>query len=372
MDKKIQIQQQIVDKYAEENIEFMNEFIRLYLKDPSSAKAMYYQRKVKIDVGTPLGQEQKRKMIKKYLEGLQWVLYYYYKGAQHWRWYYPYHYAPMISDLDQNIVQFYLDNKHTIDEFEVDHNCSELSHPYTPLQQLLCIMPIKSIHLLPVQYHPIFSGELKDFFPLDFEIDLNGRALPWEAAILIPFVDEKDMLKQEKIYLDQDPLCDDDFIRNQISFKYRSCRYDKGSKLRGTQDQLESTIKFFQSLPYNHVEVTLHSEYEDVGKHSFTASFLRGVIIPDPCFPSFTWAQIRFVEYDEKVINHVPFKRVLLKVPKCIEELTPENLETFVDSYVKSKNHQLFIGLPYQYEAFPTVFENESFIFTVFGDQYTG
>ena len=57
MDKKIQIQQQIVDKYAEENIEFMNEFIRLYLKDPSSAKAMYYQRKVKIDVGTPLGQE---------------------------------------------------------------------------------------------------------------------------------------------------------------------------------------------------------------------------------------------------------------------------------------------------------------------------
>ena len=78
----------------------MNEFIRLYLKDPSSAKAMYYQRKVKIDVGTPLGQELKRKMIKKYLEGLQWVLYYYYKGAQHWRWYYPYHYAPMISDLD--------------------------------------------------------------------------------------------------------------------------------------------------------------------------------------------------------------------------------------------------------------------------------
>ena len=55
IDKKIQIQQQIVDKYAEANIEFMNEFIKLYQKDPASAKAMYYQRKVKIDVGTPHG-----------------------------------------------------------------------------------------------------------------------------------------------------------------------------------------------------------------------------------------------------------------------------------------------------------------------------
>ena len=33
--------------------------------------------------------------------------------------------------------------------------------------------------------------ELKEYFPLDFDIDLNGRALPWEAACLIPFCDEK-------------------------------------------------------------------------------------------------------------------------------------------------------------------------------------
>jgi 5'-3' exonuclease len=46
----------------------------------------------------------KKKMLLKYLEGLQWVLYYYYRGAQHWRWYYPFHYAPMISDIDENIV----------------------------------------------------------------------------------------------------------------------------------------------------------------------------------------------------------------------------------------------------------------------------
>lgn len=31
---------------------------------------------------------------------------------------------------------------------------------------------------------------LREYFPDDFDIDLNGRALPWEAACLIPFVDE--------------------------------------------------------------------------------------------------------------------------------------------------------------------------------------
>jgi 5'-3' exonuclease len=48
---------------------------------------------------TPHGEAKRKKMLKKYLEGTQWVLFYYYKGSQHWRWYYPYHYAPMISDL---------------------------------------------------------------------------------------------------------------------------------------------------------------------------------------------------------------------------------------------------------------------------------
>jgi len=96
----------------------------------------------------------------------------------------------MISDIDQNICENLLQGRITIDEFEIDMNCSTTNVPYTPFQQLLSIMPTRSIGLLPDSYAEIAGGVLKEYFPPDFEIDLNGRALPWEAICLIPFVDE--------------------------------------------------------------------------------------------------------------------------------------------------------------------------------------
>lgn len=33
-----------------------------------------------------------------------------------------------------------------------------------------------------------------DFYPKDFESDLNGKKNDWEAVVLIPFIDEKRLL----------------------------------------------------------------------------------------------------------------------------------------------------------------------------------
>jgi 5'-3' exonuclease len=75
-------------------------------------------------------------------------------------------------------------------------------------------MPTKSLGFLPEGYATIAKGDLKDFFPPDFDIDLNGRALPWEACCLIPFVDEKLFIENEKLMMTNFVLDDYDKKRN--------------------------------------------------------------------------------------------------------------------------------------------------------------
>ena len=48
------------------------------------------------------------------------------------------------------------------------------------------------------------DSPVRDFYPLDFETDLNGKQMEWEAVVLIPFIDEGRLLESMKpcsIYL---------------------------------------------------------------------------------------------------------------------------------------------------------------------------
>jgi 5'-3' exoribonuclease 1 len=42
------------------------------------------------------------KLCENYVQGLQWVLFYYYRGVVSWPWYYQYHYSPMISGMEHS------------------------------------------------------------------------------------------------------------------------------------------------------------------------------------------------------------------------------------------------------------------------------
>jgi hypothetical protein len=70
-------------------------------------------------------------------QGVHWVLEYYYRGVASWTWFYPHHYAPMISDLT------------ALDAFDV---AFEPGAPFLPFQQLLSVLPAASCQHLPPPY----------------------------------------------------------------------------------------------------------------------------------------------------------------------------------------------------------------------------
>lgn len=153
-------------------------------------------------------------------------------------------------------------------------------------------------------------------------------------------------------------------------FYFKKFKYDKELKKQAKRE-LSSSIKKLKSLQANYATVELLYDYQDVGKHSFLPKLLAGVELPCVDFPSLKWLGVQNVTYDEKVINKVAFKRVLICVPSCMEDRSTEDLEKFVNKFVTQANKEMYIGAPYQLEGFPTVFEDERFIYHVYGDVYT-
>ncbi|KAG7212279.1 hypothetical protein KM043_012607 [Ampulex compressa] len=123
-----------------------------------------------------------RSQAEGYVRAIQWNLHYYYNGCCSWSWYYPHHYAPYISDIK--------DFKDLNLEFE-------LATPFLPFQQLLAVLPAYSKELLPTAFQHLLTEEespIIDYYPAEFKTDLNGKKQDWEAVILIPFIDEKQLL----------------------------------------------------------------------------------------------------------------------------------------------------------------------------------
>lgn len=73
----------------------------------------------------------------------------------------------------------------------------DIGKPFLPFEQLLAVLPAASKELLPEAFRGLMTNsnsELIEYYPKDFETDLNGKKNEWEAVVLIPFIEENNLL----------------------------------------------------------------------------------------------------------------------------------------------------------------------------------
>ncbi|XXH00380.1 Putative aminophospholipid-translocase [Hypoxylon texense] len=173
------------------------------------------------------------KLCENYVQGLQWVLYYYYKGVASWPWFYAYHYSPMTSDIVKGM--------------NADLNF-KLGQPFRPFEQLMGVLPDRSKKIVPLIYHELMTdagSPIIDFYPRDFELDMNGKKMEWEAVVKIPFIDEQRLLSAMA-------------PKNELLTPGEKARNDFGVSLKFTYDPNvdfiypSSMVGIFPDIPHCH------------------------------------------------------------------------------------------------------------------------
>lgn len=139
----------------------------------------YYEQKFHVDRNDIAF---RHKVARAYVEGLAWVLLYYYQGCPSWEWFYPFHYAPFAADFVD------------IDKMDIRFEKGRIAKPF---EQLMSVLPAASRHALPEIFHDLMlneDSEVIDFYPEEFETDLNGKKFAWQGVVLLPFIEMSRLL----------------------------------------------------------------------------------------------------------------------------------------------------------------------------------
>ncbi|KAG0528816.1 hypothetical protein BDA96_05G045500 [Sorghum bicolor] len=164
-------------------------------------KSRFFREKFGVEKSNEVG-KLKNDMVQKYLEGLCWVLRYYFADVPSWSWYYPFYYAPFTSDF-KGLSQFKI-------SFTADK-------PLRPFDQLMAVLPKESSCALPKCYRELMENEeslIKKFYPSDLQIDTHGKRFLWQGIAMLPFIDEKLLTSATKTV--EDKLAVHEINRNTV------------------------------------------------------------------------------------------------------------------------------------------------------------
>lgn len=240
-------------------------------------KAHYYRDKMGIRSDDP---KEMHDLVYNYAEGMQWVLHYYYDGNVSWGWFYRYHYAPQISDMT-NISNF---------TFHF-----EKGRPFLPFEQLMGVLPPLSMQLIPPAFQGLMTeatSPILDFYPTQYESDMNGKKNSWEAVVKIPFIDEKRLL--EALERRAGGLTAEERERNTLGAPKRFV-FDPAY----SRTMPSSLPGFLPDLPENHTRINTYVLPSMEGK-TFVKTLPKGVQLGLDAMPGFP--SIKTLPHEHKLM----------------------------------------------------------------------
>lgn len=93
-------------KALEKDIQFMEEIVKAYKQEKTEARKLYYKEKFNVNVDK--NPQELTKILTVYMQGLQFVLSYYYTNCPSWTWFYSFYYSPLVSDLSDLMTHLQL------------------------------------------------------------------------------------------------------------------------------------------------------------------------------------------------------------------------------------------------------------------------
>ncbi|KAF0685588.1 Aste57867_22556 [Aphanomyces stellatus] len=203
-----------------------------------------------------------------YVEALVWCLGYYFQGVPSWSWFYPFHYSPMLSDLT-DIASIMSKLKF------------EKGAPFLPFQQLLSTLPPTSANLVPAGYKQLMidpNSPIASFYPIQFEIDMDGKRNAWEGVNVLPFIDASKLLEAIEMHCPDSHLTEAERMRNRAG-----CAY-KFSYNMSSMETVQSTLpNVLDDIPLCH---STREIYHLPPLTSFRCALTEGVEMPLAGFPS--------------------------------------------------------------------------------------
>ncbi|KAK9367773.1 XRN 5'-3' exonuclease N-terminus-domain-containing protein, partial [Lipomyces kononenkoae] len=341
--------QRVLSQYRSAPIQ--EEITKVTDKEPSGRvlkmfnewKDKYYKSKLGFSYGD---ESEVTSLCGNYIQGLQWVLNYYYKGVSSWSWFFKYHYAPRVSDISKGL--------------SADLNF-EKGVPFRPFEQLMGVLPDRSSQLIPISYRSLMhdpNSPIIEFYPKEFALDLNGKKQDWEAVVKIPFVDEERLLQAMQPLEKQ--LTPAERKRNTFG-KMIKFSYDPNMN----EVYASSLQDVFPDIPENHCHITEY-QFPPMAGRQYKSGLGEGVKLGAHALAGFptlhtiphtaaltTRHSVNVFQQDSRR------EAMIVSLDDVFEELTTEQIAA------KRLETKVYIGWPYIREAMIIEICDDSFSYSM-------